>query len=60
MPNDSEKDPQDVKPHHEAPVSRDEAGTRADGDATEDPLEEFKDAPALEVDEDSLVAPENS
>ncbi|RJT78104.1 hypothetical protein D6T63_14280 [Arthrobacter cheniae] len=60
MPNDSEKDPQDIRPHHEPPVSQDETGTGADGDTAKDPLEEFKDAPALEVDEDSLVAPENS
>jgi hypothetical protein len=60
MPNDSEKDAQDIRPHNETAVSQDEAGTRADGDATKDPVEEFKDAPALEEDEDSLVAPENS
>ncbi|MBG6184843.1 hypothetical protein IWX65_002821 [Arthrobacter sp. CAN_A214] len=60
MPNESATNPQDATPHQAAPVSQDEKPSRKSFGAEEDPLEEIRDAPALEEDEDSLVKPENS
>ncbi|MBG6215839.1 hypothetical protein IWX75_000276 [Arthrobacter sp. CAN_A6] len=60
MPNESATDPQDANPHQAAPVSQDGNAAGKSVGAEEDPLEEIRDAPALEEDEDSLVKPENS